>query len=259
MIQPEQDLEVVNAQVAGPGQGGTQLPGYPGMCRRQRRPGPRAGVFSGGRLGLPRTRGYARAGHPQWPVRPRSERVRDVVFLVLQVSEQVHAQLLQRLDEPFPGGGVLRVAEFPRCRLDLTEQVRDAGVVGFELVHHGVQGRVRPPQRGKQQDRFGVVMRVHEPAVVQAAGLQLPQRTAGRQRPDARPDLPGRPARGRVRRHLPDCPQIPADRVVNPLQLRRHGLASRIPRGWRLRFPLPPSFGDLSRRIRTRYIRMHLH
>ena len=54
-----------------------------------------------------------------------------MVFLVLQVSEQVRAQLLQRLGEPIPGGGILCVAEFPRCRLDLAEQVRDAGVIGF--------------------------------------------------------------------------------------------------------------------------------
>ena len=103
-----------------------------------------------------------------------------MVFLVLQMSEQVRAQLLQRLGKPGPDGGVFRAAEFPRCCLDLAEQVRDAGVVGFQLVHHRVQGRVRPSQRGKQQDRFRVVMRVHEPAVMQAAGVQLPQRAAGR-------------------------------------------------------------------------------
>src|SRR5208282_6242487 len=74
----------------------------------------------------------------EWPVRPGPEGIRDVVFLVLQVSEQVRAQLLQRLDEPGPGGGILRAVEFPRGRLDLAEQVRDAGVVGFQLVHHGV-------------------------------------------------------------------------------------------------------------------------
>jgi len=32
----------------------------------------------------------------------------------LQVSEQVRAQLLQRLGEPIPGGGILCVAEFSR-------------------------------------------------------------------------------------------------------------------------------------------------
>jgi len=63
------------------------------------------------------------------------------------------------------------------------EPVPGLGGVHVELVDIPVRdrmGRVRPSQRGKQQDRFRVVMRVHEPAVVQAAGLQLPQRAAGR-------------------------------------------------------------------------------
>src|SRR5579872_3331762 len=162
------------------------------------------------------------------------------------MCQQMLRQLIQSGDQPLARCRSVGPQQVIGGTLDLVKNVRNLAMVGLELIDHWTERRIGAPQRGKEVDILAGVMEMHEPAVVEAVDLELPQRAPGLELCDLRADTHRLLAVEDLIRQPPHDLQIGTQHAVDPEQLPDemvagllitgqgfvldHGVASMIPR-----------------------------
>src|SRR5258706_4979108 len=106
-----------------------------------------------------------RSSRPRFP---REESRSDGLFCELQMRQQIAGEVVQGGDHPRAGGRVVLLPQRLRAVFDLVEQMRYPPVIGLQLVYHRAKLRIRAPDGREERRVLNPVVRMYDPAIVQA-------------------------------------------------------------------------------------------